>query len=203
MKTSALILVLASAALAVGLLGYGIRTRIGGGIQVARATDTDTSDSTQSFYDLKTTTLEGKEVSLADYKGKVALVVNVASKCGFTPQYKGLEALYLQNKDKGFVILGFPSNDFLHQEPGTPEEIRAFCTKNYHVTFPLFFKRHVKGDDKDAVYQLLTRKLEEPSWNFTKYLVDKKGNVLYRFAPKVTPEDKQLLGKIEELLAAN
>lgn len=200
MKTGIFILV--AVLLVAGVFSWKMVAKLQGGVQVAYADPEASGDSTASFYDLKTTTLEGKPVSLSDYKGEVALVVNVASKCGFTPQYQDLETLYKQKKDDGFVILGFPSNDFLHQEPGTPEEIRAFCTNKYHVTFPLFSKRHVKGSDKDEVYSFLTRRLEEPSWNFTKYLVDKEGHVLYRFAPKTTPTDKELNAKIDELLAA-
>lgn len=196
------ILILIVVLLVAGVLSWKTVTKFKGGVRVAYADPEASADSSASFYDLKTTTLEGKPIALSEYQGKVALVVNVASKCGFTPQYQGLETLYKQEKDKGFVILGFPSNDFLHQEPGTPQEIREFCTSKYHVTFPLFSKRHVKGSDKDEIYTFLTRQLEEPSWNFTKYLVDKEGRVVYRFAPKVTPEDKELRAKIDELLAA-
>ena len=154
------------------------------------------------LWDLETTTLEGEPAPLARYEGRVALVVNVASKCGLTPQYAGLEKLYRQKKDEGFVILGFPSNDFMGQEPGTPDEIRTFCTDNYDVTFPLFAKRQVKGDDKDAVYAWLTGSgLEEPTWNFTKYLVGRDGKVIARFGPRTAPDDPELRAAIDRALA--
>ncbi len=145
-----------------------------------------------SFYDLPARGLVDAQASLAAHRGQVALVVNVASKCGLTPQYEGLEKLYREMAPRGFVILGFPSNDFLGQEPGTPEEIRAFCDAKYGVTFPLFEKVRVKGDDKSPVYRFLTRNLEEPSWNFTKYLVDRQGRVIRRFDPRTPPDDPKL-----------
>jgi len=153
------------------------------------------------FYDLPARGLLDAQVSLAAYRGKVALVVNVASRCGLTPQYAGLEKLYQELAPKGFVILGFPSNDFLGQEPGTPEEIRAFCDAKYGVTFPLFEKVRVKGDEKSPVYRFLTRELEEPNWNFTKYLVDRQGRVIQRFGPRTPPDDPQLREAIARALA--
>ncbi len=160
------------------------------------------ADPAQSLYDLKVNTLDGKPADLAQYKGHIVLVVNVASKCGFTPQYKGLEELYSKYKDQGFFILGFPSNDFLHQEPGTPEEIQKFCTDKYGVTFPLFEKVDVLKSipTQSPVYQFLTAKFPEPSWNFCKYLIDKNGHVLNFFPSKVTPEDKELTDAIEAAL---
>jgi glutathione peroxidase len=160
----------------------------------------DAAASAPSLYDLETRTLEGEAVSLADYKGQVALVVNVASRCGFTDQYAALQALYEELSPRGFTVLGFPSNDFMNQEPGSAAEIRAFCTASFGVSFPLFEKRVVSGDDKDAVFQLLSRDLEEPTWNFTKYLVDREGRVLARFAPKTSPDDPELRAAIEQLL---
>ena len=127
-------------------------------------------------------------------------MVNLASKCGLTPQYEGLEALYREFAPRGFVILGFPSNDFMGQEPGTPQEIRQFCSTNYDVTFPLFEKVKVKGDDKCEIYRLLTANLKEPDCNFTKYLVDPEGNVVTRFGPRVKPDDEDLRAKLENLL---
>jgi len=156
---------------------------------------------TGSFYDLPAHGLLDAQATLAVYRGKVALVVNVASKCGLTPQYAGLEQLYRELAPKGFVILGFPSNDFLGQEPGTPEEIRAFCDAKYGVTFPLFEKVRVKGDEKSPVYRFLTRELEEPNWNFTKYLVDRRGRVIQRFGPRTPPDDPQLRAAIARALA--
>jgi glutathione peroxidase len=155
-----------------------------------------------SLYSLKATALDGSPVDLATFKGKVALVVNTASKCGLTPQYKGLEAMYRELSDKGFVVLGFPSNDFMKQEPGTAEEIAEFCQVNYGVTFPLFAKGPVTGETKGEVFQLLTKELEEPTWNFTKYLVDQEGKVVARFGPRTTPEDEKLRAAIMELLGS-
>ncbi len=153
------------------------------------------------LWDLRTQTLAGQDADLADYEGQVALVVNVASKCGLTPQYKGLEALYRDLKDRGFVILAFPSNDFMGQEPGTPEEIQAFCSSTYDVTFPLFTKVKVKGGDKDPVYAWLTSGgLEEPTWNFTKYLVGRDGKIIARFAPRTKPDDAEMRQAIEAAL---
>lgn len=157
-----------------------------------------------SLWDLKTQTLEGQALGLDAYAGKVALVVNVASKCGLTPQYEGLEALFQEKEGAGLVVLGFPSNDFMGQEPGTAEEIRTFCSNNYQVTFPLFEKVKVKGDQKCEVYQFLTAGgLEDPTWNFTKYLVGRDGKVIARFAPKTAPDDPAMLAAIEKALAEN
>jgi glutathione peroxidase len=156
-----------------------------------------------SLYDLKTRTLEGEDVGLDRYRGKVALVVNVASKCGLTSQYKGLEEMYRARQGQDFVILGFPSNDFMGQEPGSAEEIRTFCTDRYDVTFPLFKKVKVKGEQKCEVYRFLTSGgLEDPSWNFTKYLVGKDGKVIARFAPKTAPDASDLTAAIDEALGA-
>jgi len=158
--------------------------------------------SPASLYDIETKTLEGQPQSLAAYKGKVVLVVNLASKCGFTPQYAGLEALYEKYKDQGFVILGFPSNDFKNQEPGTAEEIRAFCTGKYNVTFPLFEKVVVlKQPGQSAVYTFLTTGHDAPKWNFTKYLVDKQGQVVAVYPSPVKPDDAGLVSAIEAQLA--
>jgi glutathione peroxidase len=161
------------------------------------------ADPVASLYDLKVQSLDGKPVDLAQYKGHVVLVVNVASKCGFTPQYAGLEKLYTDYKDKGFVILGFPSNDFGHQEPGTPEEIATFCTSKYSVTFPLFEKVVTKGAGQSPVYQFLTTGLPPPSWNFCKYLIDPSGKVLKFFPSKVKPQDPELTGAIDATLKAS
>ena len=155
-----------------------------------------------SLYSLQTKTLAGEPADLAQYEGQVALVVNTASKCGLTPQYEGLEALYRDLSPRGFVILGFPSNDFMGQEPGTAEEIAEFCKVNYGVTFPLFAKDSVKGEGKSEVYQVLTAGLEEPTWNFTKYLVDKNGSVVARFGPRTQPDDGKMRQAIEDLLGS-
>jgi glutathione peroxidase len=158
-----------------------------------------------SVYDYTVNSIDGKPTPLADFKGKVVLLVNVASRCGYTPQYTGLEALYEKYKDQGFVIVGFPANNFGAQEPGTNEEIKTFCKSKYSVTFPMMAKVSVKGDDTTPLYQFLTTKANpategEIKWNFTKFLVDKDGNVIARFEPKVTPEDPALVGAVEKTL---
>ena len=145
--------------------------------------------------------IDGKPAPLSAYQGKVVLIVNVASRCGFTPQYAGLEALYEKYKDRGFVILGFPANNFGGQEPGTNEEIKTFCSTKYNVTFPMYSKISVKGDDKAPLYQFLTAATgSEIQWNFTKFLVDKSGKVIARFEPKVTPESPEVASAIEKAL---
>ena len=158
--------------------------------------------------DFKVKDIDGKDVNLADYKGKVVMIVNVASKCGFTPQYKALEAVYEKYKEQGFVIIGFPANNFKSQEPGSDDEIKKFCTDKYNVTFPMMSKISVKGEDKAPLYKFLT---EEPtagdfkgdiSWNFNKFLVDRNGQVFARFASPTTPDDEQVTGDIEKALAS-
>ena len=160
-----------------------------------------------SVHDFTLNSIDGKPSPLADYKGKVVLLVNVASKCGFTPQYTGLEKLYEQYKDKGFVIVGIPANNFGGQEPGTNEEIKTFCSRTYNVSFPLMSKVSVKGEDKTPLYQYLTDPSAnaqtggEIKWNFTKFLVDKNGKVIGRFEPKVTPSSPELISAVEKALA--
>ena len=157
---------------------------------------------TGSLYDLKVTTLDGRPADLSAYKGKVALVVNVASQCGFTPQYAGLEKLYRELAPKGVVILGFPSNDFGGQEPGTAEEIGQFCQKNYGVTFPMFAKVVTKkGPDQSPVYSFLGESGSLPQWNFSKYVVDKDGKVEAFFPSRVAPDAPELRAAIEKALA--
>lgn len=157
--------------------------------------------SAESFYTLKTKTLQGQAVDLSQYKGKVTLVVNVASKCGFTPQYAGLEKLHEELKDKGFSVLGFPSNDFGAQEPGSPEEIATFCKKNYGVTFPIFEKVVTKaGAEQSPVYALLGKSGSLPSWNFAKYLVGRDGQVIAFYPSKVTPDSPELREAIDKAL---
>ena|SRR5579883_2194622 len=156
------------------------------------------------FHTYKVTAIDGRETSLADYAGKVVLVVNTASKCGFTPQYEGLEQLYQKYRDRGLVVLGFPCNQFGAQEPGNEAEIASFCSLNYHVSFPMFAKIEVNGEHAHPLYQFL--KSERPGvlgteaikWNFTKFLVDRSGRVVDRFAPQTKPKD--LAGAIEGLL---
>ena len=160
-------------------------------------------DTPVSILDLTVNTLEGKPAPLAAYKGKVLLVVNTASECGFTPQYEGLEKLYETYRERGVVVLGFPSNEFGGQEPGTPAEIRKFCDLKYHVQFPMFGKVKTKqGLGQAPVYQVLTAKFGEPQWNFHKYLVGRDGQVLAAFKSNVTPDSKELIDAIEGALAA-
>ena len=157
-----------------------------------------------SFYDLQTATLDGKPGNLAQYKGKVSLVVNVASKCGYTPQYEGLEKLQREMKSKGFNVLGFPSNDFGGQEPGTAQEIATFCRLTYDVTFPMFEKVvTTPGREQSPVYAFLGRSGNLPAWNFSKYVVDKQGRVVAFFPSQVTPEDPALRAAIAKALAAS
>jgi glutathione peroxidase len=157
-----------------------------------------------SFYDLKTSYLDGKPADLNIFRGKVTLVVNVASKCGFTPQYEGLEKLHAELAGKGFAVLGFPSNDFGQQEPGTPQEIAQFCKLTYGVTFPMFAKVVTKsGPDQSPVYKLLGSTGHLPAWNFSKYVVGKDGKILAFFPSEVTPESAELRGAIMKALAAN
>jgi glutathione peroxidase len=158
-----------------------------------------------SIYTFTLNSIDGQPAPLANYKGKVALVVNVASQCGYTPQYSALETTYEKYKDKGFVILGFPANNFGAQEPGTNEEIKTFCTRKYSVTFPMYSKISVKGADQAPLYAYLTKDAGpgiagEIKWNFTKFLVDRNGNVVQRFEPEVTPDSKEVIAAIEKLL---
>jgi len=159
-----------------------------------------------SVHEFTMTSIDGKSAALSQYKGKVMLVVNVASRCGYTPQYKGLQALYEKYKDKGLVVIGVPANNFGGQEPGTNEEIQTFCTRNYSVTFPMMSKVSVKGDDKTPLYQYLTDAASNSStggevrWNFTKFLVDKNGKVIGRFESKVAPDSADLTGAVEKAL---
>ncbi len=153
-----------------------------------------------SFHDLSANRLDGKPESLGTYKGKVVLAVNVASECGFTPQYEGLQKLYAEYKDKGLVVLGFPCNQFGAQEPGSGEQIAAFCSTKFHVSFPMFEKLDVKGEAQAPVYAFLAKRLGVPAWNFHKYLVGKDGKVIAAFPSDVAPESKELRGAIEAAL---
>ena len=152
--------------------------------------------------------IEGGKVGLAGYKGKVLLIVNVASRCGNTPQYAGLQKLYEDNRGAGLVVLGFPANDFGSQEPGSNEEIQAFCERKYAVTFPMFAKIHVKGDDKHPLYAWLTDKQIHPDtggeieWNFAKFLIGPDGKVIARFKPRTQPSDPKVMEAIRSALAA-
>lgn len=158
--------------------------------------------SAQSVHDFTMTTIDGKPAPLSQFKGKVVLVVNVASRCGLTPQYAGLEKLYRKYKDRGFVVVGVPANNFGGQEPGTNEEIAEFCKRTYDVTFPMMAKVSVKGDDMHPLYKFLTAaKGGDIRWNFTKFLVGKDGRVLERFEPRVDPDAPEVVAAIERALA--
>jgi glutathione peroxidase len=157
------------------------------------------------IYTFTLNSIDGKPAPLAGYKGKVVLVVNVASQCGYTPQYSALEATYEKYKDQGFVILGFPANNFGAQEPGTNEEIKTYCTRKYSVTFPMYAKISVKGADQSPLYAYLTKDTGpgvkgEIKWNFTKFLVDRNGNVVQRFEPEVTPDSKEVIAALQKQL---
>ena len=159
-----------------------------------------------SVYDFTMKNIDGKQVKLDAYKGKVLLVVNVASKCGMTPQYEGLQKVYQKYQGQGFVILGFPANNFMGQEPGTDEEIKTFCSSKYNVSFPMFSKISVKGDDIHPLYAFLTSKETNPEfagdipWNFSKFLVDRNGKIIARFGPRDTPESEKMIQAIEAAL---
>ena len=160
----------------------------------------------KSIYDFTMKSIDGQPVSLGGYSGKVVLLVNVASKCGFTPQYTSLEAVYEKYKDRGLVIVGIPANNFAQQEPGTNEEIKKFCSNKYNVTFPMMAKVSVLGDDKTPLYTFLTAADTDPQfagdikWNFTKFLFDRHGKPLARFEPAVTPDSPEVTAAIESAL---
>lgn len=160
-----------------------------------------------SVLDFEVDTIDGESVKLDKYAGKVALIVNVASKCGLTPQYEQLAALHKKYRDKGLVILGFPANNFMGQEPGTNEEIKTFCTTEYDVEFDMFSKISVKGEDKAPLYVFLTEETTNPdyageiSWNFEKFLVNRAGAVVARFDPRTKPDDEKVIAAIEAALA--
>jgi glutathione peroxidase len=161
----------------------------------------------KSLFKYKMKDIDGNDVKLSKYKGSVLLVVNTASKCGYTPQYEGLEATYQKYNAKGFYVLGFPANNFGGQEPGTETEIKEFCTSKYKVTFPMFAKISVKGEDQDPLYAYLTSKEKNPdfagdiTWNFNKFLIDRDGKIVARFSSKVKPESEEVSQAIEKYLA--
>lgn len=164
------------------------------------------SDKGVKFFDLMTADSSGALKPLKELRGKVVLVANTASKCGFTPQYKELQALQTKYENKGFTVLGFPSNDFKEQEPGSDAEIKSFCELNYGVTFPLYPKAPVTGEEKQPVFKFLTEKGPEDTrgevkWNFEKFIVNRKGDVIARFPSKVTPQDPKLLAALESALS--
>jgi len=162
----------------------------------------------KNVYDYTLNTIDGQPAPLSAYKGKVVMLVNVASRCGFTPQYTALEAIYEKYKDRGFVIVGIPANNFGSQEPGTNQEIKTFCQSKYNVTFPMMSKVSVKGEDKTPLYQYLTDKTTNPKtggdiqWNFTKFLVGPGGQIIARFEPAVTPDSPEVTGALEKALVS-
>ena len=164
-------------------------------------------NSKMSIYKFSAINIDGKETSLEKYKGDVVLIVNTASQCGYTPQYEGLQNLYDKYKDKGFKVLGFPTNDFGGQEPGSNEEIKEFCTTKFKVTFPMFAKISVKGDEKHPLFKLLTDKQNngefggEITWNFNKFLANDKGEIVARFTSKDEPESETVVSTIEKYLS--
>ena len=158
------------------------------------------------IYTFALKSIDGKEVNLSQYRGKALLLVNVASQCGYTPQYEGLQKIYSKYKDRGLIVLGFPANNFGAQEPGTDQEIKTFCSTRYNVTFPMFSKISVKGPDQHPLYQYLTNAATNPKfageikWNFNKFLIDKQGNIGARFDSKDAPESETVVGAIEKAL---
>lgn len=164
------------------------------------------ANTAESIYDFDAIDIEGNDGNLGKYKGKVVMIVNTASQCGYTPQYEGLQAIYNKYKDRGFVILGFPTNDFGGQEPGSNEEIKEFCTLKYKVTFPMFAKITVKGEGQHPLYKYLTDKELFPetggeiTWNFNKFLADNNGKIIKRFSSKDTPESETVTDAIEAAL---
>lgn len=168
--------------------------------------ESEKTDKVKSVYDFAIKDINGKDVKLKHYRGKVVMLVNVASKCGYTPQYEGLQKIYAKYQGQGFVILGIPANNFGGQEPGTNEEIKTFCSTKYNVTFPMFSKVSVKGDDITPLYKFLTDKETNPefggdiTWNFNKFLVDRNGKIIARFSTKDAPESEKVIQTLEAAL---
>ena len=173
---------------------------------VASIVQTSETSTKAPLYEFAVKTIDGGPIKLDHYKGKVLLLVNVASQCGYTPQYEGLQKIYSKYKDQGFLVLGFPANNFGAQEPGSDQEIKRFCSTRYNVTFPMFSKISVKGPDQHPLYQFLTNPASNPkfageiSWNFNKFLVDRQGNVIDRFDSKDAPESERVVKAIEKSL---
>lgn len=198
LKIAGIALVLLIGAAVAAAYGYGL---------IFNPTPT-TPVAAASVYDFTLKDIDGNDVKLDKYKGKVLMIVNTASRCGYTPQYEGLQKIYEQYKDRGFVVLGFPANNFMGQEPGTEKEIKEFCTLKYNVTFPMFSKISVTGTDQHPLYGYLTNKATNPefpgdiSWNFNKFLLDKNGKIVGRFGTKDKPEDAPVIEAIEKYLTA-
>ncbi len=167
----------------------------------------ETNTTMETIYRFTMDNIDGKPVALSDYAGKVVLVVNVASRCGFTGQYKGLQALYEAHREEGFAVLGFPANDFMGQEPGNNAQIKAFCSTTYDVTFPMFAKISVKGDEQHPLYAFLTAAATQPegpgpvSWNFNKFLIGRDGRVAARFGSRAAPEGKEIKEAVQAALS--
>ena len=195
-----LVVVLIAASL--GIAALKLRTATTAGLPGTDASASPAAPTQEeSLHSLTARTIDGQDQALADYRGKVLLVVNTASECGYTPQYAGLEKLHERFAARGFAVLGFPSNDFGAQEPGSDADIKAFCSSKFGVSFPMFSKIVVKGPSKHPVYALLTgAQGGEVRWNFTKFLVGKDGRVLERFEPDVAPDDARLAAAIEKAL---
>ncbi|MGQ0542019.1 MAG: glutathione peroxidase [Blastocatellia bacterium] len=197
LKILAVVVILAIAAIAIAAYSFGF---------IFNPSPT-TPVNEKSIYEFTMKNIDGADVKLDAYKGKVTMIVNVASKCGLTTQYQGLQALYDKHKDKGFVVLGFPANNFLGQEPGTEKEIKDFCTLKYNVTFPMFSKLSVRGTDQHPFYTFLTHKQSNPgfdgdiTWNFEKFVADRSGKIIARFSPTTTPDDPKITETIEAALA--
>lgn len=198
LKVVFVILILAAVAVAGAAYRYGF---------IFNPTPT-AAPAERSVYDFSMKNIDGQDIKLDAYKGKVVMIVNVASKCGYTPQYEGLETIYKKYKDQGFEVLGFPANNFMGQEPGTEKEIKEFCSTKYGVTFPMFAKISVTGADQHPLYTFLTSKQSNPefggdiSWNFNKFLLDRNGKVVARFGSKDKPEDAAVIGAVEKYLYA-
>lgn len=188
--------------------GLFVLTILGTAFVLYQHSGTSVSAKAASIYDFKMKDIDGKDVKLKQYKGNVLLVVNTASKCGYTPQYESLQATFDKYKGRGFYVLGFPANNFGGQEPGTAAEIKEFCTTKYKVTFPMFAKISVKGEDQDPLYAYLTSKETNPefagdiSWNFNKFLIDRKGKIVARFTSKDKPDSEAVTQAIEKYLGS-
>jgi glutathione peroxidase len=190
--------------LTVALFIGGLITAYGFGFAADRMPNN--APKAKSILDFKMKDIDGKDVKLSKYKGKVLLIVNTASKCGYTPQYEGLQAVYEKYQAQGFYVLGFPANNFGEQEPGSEKEIKEFCESKYKVKFPMFAKISVKGEDQNSLYKFLTSKETNPnfagdiSWNFNKFLVNRKGEIVARFSSKDKPESEAITQAIEKYL---
>lgn len=201
MKTLAALFMIGAAIISLLLFGSTAKTGMG-----STAVSANAAPAVKSLYEIEVKNIDGNQMKLDKYRGKVLLIVNVASKCGYTPQYEGLQKIYAKYQDSGLLVLGFPANNFGGQEPGTESEIKEFCKVKYNVSFPLFAKLSAKGTDIHPLYQYLTSKETDPefagdiTWNFNKFLVDRHGKVIARFATKDAPESEGVTKAIEQAL---